>query len=73
MSRRLTVGDVLKALHGVLPSTEVLVPTGDHAYRPANLKVTSAMRDGPDRHEDHGEDLTPEGPWGARIPAVVIE
>lgn len=63
----------LKKLLELIPDdAPILVSDDDHGYRKADADPTTALFDGYQYAEDHGEELTPEADYGKRIPVVVI-
>ena len=67
----------VKALRALLADAPddavVMVPAHDHAYRLADVEVTTALQE--NRYswtEDHGEEMTPEAEYGRRIPIILV-
>jgi hypothetical protein len=63
----------LRKLIAKAPANAIVVITGsDHSYAFGHPEMTTAMHDGSEMSEDFGEDLTPEGECGKRIPVLLI-
>jgi len=69
----MNVGQLKQLIQDLDDSTVVLVPFEDHGYRECHIRVGTALKDGRNWTEDHGEDLTPEADHGKRTTVLLID
>jgi hypothetical protein len=67
-----TVKDLRKLIAKAPDNAAVVIASDDHGYSFARPELTTAMHDGSEMSEDFGEDMTPEGEYGKRIPVLLI-
>ena len=67
-----TVKELRKIIANAPDNTAVVISGDDHSYRFAQPELTTAMHDGSEMSEDFGEDMTPEGEYGKRIPVLLV-
>lgn len=73
--KRFTVKDLRNLINGINDEAVVIISSGDHNYRFAYAKISTALEENynyGEYTEDHGETYTPEAEYGKRVPAVII-
>lgn len=68
----LKVADLRVLLTTAPEDALVIIPSGQHEYKPATAEVTTALYDGQCFSEDFGEYVTPQSEYGKRINVVLI-
>lgn len=72
--KHFTVRQLKELIEGLSDDAPVIIPGGDHSYRPAHaIKDTALFDPKAGWTEDHGEEMTPEAEFGSRLTVLIVE